>query len=388
MPTTGLPTPVPLLLFDTLENLDKTDFKKFQWFLKQPFLDGFTPVPVRRLDDADIQDTVDEMLKAYGRHDAVKITLEILRKLRQNNLAERLKRDHAIAKVWAEEEAAEKTSTSVYPPDSGVKLLSAGLEDPHCKLEILRLSGCLVTEEGCASLYSALRSNPSHLKELDLSYNHPGDSGVTLLSAGLEDPTWRLEKLSLDNNGVGRLKCGIKKYFCDLTLDPNTASKSICLSEENRKMTRVAVRVPCPDHPERFDQPQVLCREGLTGRCYWEVEWSGDWAEVGVTYKGINRKGHGQNCSLGANEMSWTLLCSKHSYTARHNDRSRVLSVPASTSHSNRVGVYLGWSDGILSFYSAPSGSLTHLHTFHATFTECLYPGFRFWVAGSSVTLC
>ncbi|XP_029548410.1 NACHT, LRR and PYD domains-containing protein 12-like, partial [Salmo trutta] len=71
--------------------------------------------------------------------------------------------------------------------DSGVKLLSAGLEDPHCKLETLRLSGCLVTEEGCASLVSALRSNPSHLRELDLSYNHPGDSGVRLLSAGLED---------------------------------------------------------------------------------------------------------------------------------------------------------------------------------------------------------
>uniref|UniRef100_A0AAZ3QN78 Uncharacterized protein n=1 Tax=Oncorhynchus tshawytscha TaxID=74940 RepID=A0AAZ3QN78_ONCTS len=79
--------------------------------------------------------------------------------------------------------------------DSGVKLLSDGLENPHCKLETLRLSGCLVTEEGCASLVSALRSNPSHLRELDLSYNHPGDSGVRLLSAGLEDPHCRLEKL-------------------------------------------------------------------------------------------------------------------------------------------------------------------------------------------------
>ncbi|XP_064843314.1 NLR family CARD domain-containing protein 3-like [Oncorhynchus masou masou] len=79
--------------------------------------------------------------------------------------------------------------------DSGVKLLSAGLGNPHCKLETLRLSGCLVTEEGCASLVSALRSNPSHLREMDLSYNHPGDSGVRLLSAGLEDPHCRLEKL-------------------------------------------------------------------------------------------------------------------------------------------------------------------------------------------------
>ncbi|XP_034151451.1 ribonuclease inhibitor-like [Esox lucius] len=79
--------------------------------------------------------------------------------------------------------------------DLGVVELSALLKDPQCRLETLKLSGCLVTEEGCASLVSALKSNPSHLKELDLSYNHPGDLGVRLLSAGLEDPHWRLEKL-------------------------------------------------------------------------------------------------------------------------------------------------------------------------------------------------
>uniref|UniRef100_A0AAQ4R1V9 NACHT domain-containing protein n=1 Tax=Gasterosteus aculeatus aculeatus TaxID=481459 RepID=A0AAQ4R1V9_GASAC len=84
--------------------------------------------------------------------------------------------------------------------DSGVKLLSAGLESPHCELETLRLSGCLITEEGCASLASALSSNPSHLRELDLSYNHPGDSGVKLLSAGLEDPHWRLETLRVGSS--------------------------------------------------------------------------------------------------------------------------------------------------------------------------------------------
>uniref|UniRef100_A0A674ETN1 NACHT LRR and PYD domain-containing protein n=1 Tax=Salmo trutta TaxID=8032 RepID=A0A674ETN1_SALTR len=81
--------------------------------------------------------------------------------------------------------------------DSGMKLLSAGLENPHCKLETLRLSGCLVTEEGCASLVSALRSNPSHLRELDLSNNDLKDSGVKLLSAGLENPHCKLETLRL-----------------------------------------------------------------------------------------------------------------------------------------------------------------------------------------------
>ena len=60
---------------------------------------------------------------------------------------------------------------------------------------VYRLSGCLITEEGCTSLALALKSNPSCLKELDLSYNHPGDSGVKLLSDGLKDPHWKLNIL-------------------------------------------------------------------------------------------------------------------------------------------------------------------------------------------------
>uniref|UniRef100_A0A3P8TX08 NACHT LRR and PYD domain-containing protein n=1 Tax=Amphiprion percula TaxID=161767 RepID=A0A3P8TX08_AMPPE len=79
--------------------------------------------------------------------------------------------------------------------DSGVESLSAGLESPHCKLEALRLSGCLVTEEGCASLASALSFKTSNLRELDLSYNHPGDSGEKMLRAKVEDPHCRLETL-------------------------------------------------------------------------------------------------------------------------------------------------------------------------------------------------
>ncbi|KAL6481165.1 hypothetical protein MHYP_G00092450 [Metynnis hypsauchen] len=119
--------------------------------------------------------------------------------------------------------------------DSGAELLSAGLKSPHCKLEILRLSGCMITEEGCFSLASALSANPSHLKELDLTYNHPGESGVKLLSARLEDPHCRLDTLRVDYGGEVWLKPGLKKYSCDVTLDPNTANRRLSLSEENRK---------------------------------------------------------------------------------------------------------------------------------------------------------
>uniref|UniRef100_A0A673WT14 B30.2/SPRY domain-containing protein n=1 Tax=Salmo trutta TaxID=8032 RepID=A0A673WT14_SALTR len=269
--------------------------------------------------------------------------------------------------------------------DSGVKLLSAGLGNPHCKLETLRLTGCLVTEEGCASLVSALRSNPSHLRELDLSYNHPGDSGVRLLSAGLEDPHCRLEKLNVEHGGENRMKPGLRKYVCDLTLDPNTVNRLLSLSEENRKVTWRREKQPYPDHPERFeDCRQVLCREGLTGRCYWEAEWSGG-ADIGVTYKGISRRGRGEDCCLGYNDKSWSLFCDDNSYSAWYNNNSTTIDVPSSSSH--RVGVYLDWPAGTLSFYRASSDTLTHLITFTSTFTEPLYPGFRVYYVGSSVSL-
>ncbi|XP_071396926.1 protein NLRC3-like isoform X2 [Centroberyx affinis] len=268
--------------------------------------------------------------------------------------------------------------------DSGVKLLSAGLESPHCRLETLRLSGCLLTEEGCASLASALSSNPSHLRELDLSYNHPGASGVKLLSAGLEDPHWRLDSLSVDHGGVQRLKPGVRKYACVLTLDPNTAHRNLFLSEDNRNVA-VTEEQPYPDHPERFDcWYQLLCRNGLTGRCYWEVEWEG-WVYIGVTYRGITRRGWGDDCRLGWNEKSWSLDCSDDRYSAFHNNT--LVSTGISSSSSNRVAVYLDWPAGSLSFYRLSSDTLIHIHTFHSTFTEPLYPGF--WVEfGSSVSLC
>ncbi|XP_067296667.1 NLR family CARD domain-containing protein 3-like [Pseudorasbora parva] len=259
--------------------------------------------------------------------------------------------------------------------DSGVKLLSGGLKSPNCKLEILRLSGCMVTEEGCGYVSSALSSNPLHLKELDMSYNHPGDSGMKLLSDKLKDPNCSLQILKLDHGGHFRITPGLKKYACNLTLDPNTANSYIILSEGNRKATYVEEPQPYSYHPERFDGGErILCRESLIGRCYWEVEWSG-WGHAAVTYKGISREG-GSRCRFGYNDKSWSLDCSDNRFTFWHDKKRTDLSVPSPL--SKRVGVYLDWSSGTLSFYSvSDTHTLTHLHTINTTFTEPLYAGFR-----------
>ncbi|XP_059397283.1 NLR family CARD domain-containing protein 3-like [Carassius carassius] len=271
--------------------------------------------------------------------------------------------------------------------NSGVKFLCAGLKSSDCTLNILRLSGCMVTEEGCCYLASALRENPSHLRELDLSYNYPGYSGVKLLSDLLEDPHCKLEKLNVDHAGEVMITAGLRKYAYDLTLDPNTVNIHLCLSEQIRKVTRLEKQQSYPDHPDRFDYfPQVLCRESLLGRCYWEVEWSG-WrgAVISVAHKGISRKGGSDDCRFGFNEKSWSLDCSDDLFTVWHNKKSTdTAPIPFS---SKRVGVFLDWQNGILSFYSiSDTHTLTHLHTFYTTFTEPLCAGFRVFI-DSSVSL-
>ncbi|XP_037399035.1 NACHT, LRR and PYD domains-containing protein 12-like [Pygocentrus nattereri] len=276
--------------------------------------------------------------------------------------------------------------------NAGIKLLSAGLEDSKCRLEILRLSGCMITEEGCSFLATALNSNPSHMRELDLSYNHPGGSGENLLSARVEDPHYKL-LLRMDPKGEHFIKPGVKKYACRLTLDPNTAHKQLCLSEDNRKVTHVDENQDFPDHPERFEEfPQVLCEEGLSDRCYWEVEFKDSSPEIGVTYHEILRKDEDDiawqaaTIQLGMNVLSWSLGYSSSGYHARHN--SEYTDIRASVSRSGRIGVFLDWPAGVLSFYSVSSDTqtLSRLHTFQTTFKKPLYPGFC--VESGSLFLC
>ncbi|XP_058483306.1 tripartite motif-containing protein 16-like [Solea solea] len=100
-------------------------------------------------------------------------------------------------------------------------------------------------------------------------------------------------------------------YSQEITLDPDTAHTQLFLSEGNRKVTLMNEKQSYPHHTDRFtDWRQVLSKESLTGRCYWEVKWRGaGGANVAVTYKNISRSGRSQECGFGNNDKSWALYC-------------------------------------------------------------------------------
>ncbi|XP_053533260.1 tripartite motif-containing protein 16 [Ictalurus punctatus] len=174
------------------------------------------------------------------------------------------------------------------------------------------------------------------------------------------------------------------QYFCDLTLDPNTVHYYLILSERNRAVTYSGRKQQYSDHPERFDYwEQVLSKESVCGRCYWEVERSGaDSVYISVSYKDISRKGSGNECVLGGSDQSWSLWCSSSSLFFCHNNFKTALGVPS----SSRIGVYVDHSAGTLSFYSV-SDTMTLLHRVHTTFTQPLYAGFWLGSFGSTVRL-
>ncbi|XP_051243067.1 tripartite motif-containing protein 16-like isoform X5 [Dicentrarchus labrax] len=172
------------------------------------------------------------------------------------------------------------------------------------------------------------------------------------------------------------------QYYHKLTLDPNTANIQLLLSEQNRSAASVKEALLYCYHTDRFYyRAQVLSRQRLTGRCYWEVEWRGG-AYVAVAYRNITR-GWSEESRFGFNDKSWALRCEKARYTFLYNNIQTRVSGP----QSSRVGVYLDHSAGILSFYSV-SETMTLLHRVQTTFTQPLYAGLWFPYIGSTAEIC
>ncbi|XP_056310169.1 tripartite motif-containing protein 16 [Danio aesculapii] len=175
------------------------------------------------------------------------------------------------------------------------------------------------------------------------------------------------------------------QYSHQFTLDLNTMNDHLRLSESNRMITGAETAQPYFDHPDKFNGwPQVLCRESMCGRCYWEIEWSGDvGVMLSVSYKSISRKGFGNECAFGGNDKSWSLACFPSRYSFWHNSKRTDLSVKPI---SRMIGVYVDKSAGTLSFYSI-SNTISLIHTVQTTFTQPLYPGFTV-DPRSSVKMC
>ncbi|XP_030632915.1 tripartite motif-containing protein 16-like isoform X3 [Chanos chanos] len=233
---------------------------------------------------------------------------------------------------------------------------------------------------------------PSITVSPHLSFEDVGKS-VSQLKEQLEDfCKEELERLSTQGASMKKRE-DFLRYSSEFTLDPNTAHKHLRLSEGNRVVTWSDPPQSYPDRPERFNSYlAVLCRESVSARCYWEVEWSGKWrygegevygVYVAVSYKSLGRKGLGNECRFGYNDQSWTLVRFLSGYSFIHNNTKTKLPIVPS---SYRIGVYVDHRAGTLSFYEV-SDTMTLLHRVHTTFTQPLYPGYSIW-SGSKVKLC
>uniref|UniRef100_A0A672SD28 Tripartite motif-containing protein 16-like n=1 Tax=Sinocyclocheilus grahami TaxID=75366 RepID=A0A672SD28_SINGR len=203
-----------------------------------------------------------------------------------------------------------------------------------------------------------------------------------------DEPNITLSSL-LSFDDVGKVKpthLNSFKYYSKFTLDPNAVNEHLRLSVWNGVFNVPNVVQQYPDHPDRFDHyPQVLCRESVCGRCYWELEWSGDdGVDISVSYKSVSRKGGRNECVFGCNDQSWSLDCSALLYSFWHNNSYTDLPVPSG--RCRRIGVFVDHSAGTLSFYSV-SDTMSLIHTVQTTFTQPLYPGFAVH-GGSTVKLC
>ncbi|XP_059212193.1 tripartite motif-containing protein 16-like [Centropristis striata] len=226
---------------------------------------------------------------------------------------------------------------------------------------------------------SALSPSTSSIQIRPLSYFEDVTAAVSRVRDKLQDvlrDKWtdvsltEVDVLLSDSPAEPTTRAEFLKYSCEITLDPNTAYTWLLLSDGNRKATLMSHQQSYPSHPDRFTYwSQVLSRESLTGRCYWEVEKRGAGVWVAASYKNISR-GESLDSVFGRNDKSWSFDCDNNKNKFSYNKIQTRVSGPL----SSRLGVYLDHRAGILSFYSV-SETMTLLHRVQTTFTQPLYAG-------------
>ncbi|KAM8962145.1 LOW QUALITY PROTEIN: tripartite motif-containing protein 14 [Pelodytes ibericus] len=170
------------------------------------------------------------------------------------------------------------------------------------------------------------------------------------------------------------------------TLDPDTMHPRLKLSEDRLTVHCTWLGSFNASHPPRFDKLlQVMSRDCyFSGSHYWEVNLlqAGQGWWIGITYPSIQRKGDSEFSRLGWNSGSWCIKRYDHEYWAFHKGERIALKLHK---HPERVGIFLDYEAGVLSFYDVTSG-MRHMHTFRCRFTEPLYPALRLW--DGMITVC
>ncbi|KAK5617599.1 hypothetical protein CRENBAI_003144 [Crenichthys baileyi] len=312
--------------------------------------------------------------------DSEKIFTELIRLIqkRSSDVKQQIRsqQETEVSRVKELQEKLEQEITELKRKDAELKQLS-NTEDHNQFLH---------NYPSLSALSESTHSSSINIRPL--RYFEDVTAAVSELRDKLQDilrDTWTNISLTLTEVEVLRpepepkSRAGFLKYSCEITLDPNTAHTWLLLSEENRKVTMMDQHQSYSSHSDRFtDYSQVLSKESLTGRCYWEVERRGR-VSVAVAYKNISRAGRGNECIFGRNDKSWALDCYPNGSRFGHNNIWTSISGP----RSSRVGVYLDHRAGLLSFYSV-SETMTLLHRVQTTFTQPLHAGLWVWGTGSS----
>ncbi|XP_034743679.1 E3 ubiquitin/ISG15 ligase TRIM25-like [Etheostoma cragini] len=240
-------------------------------------------------------------------------------------------------------------------------------------------------------MYKTMRGALADLKDsldetLEKDINRISDKAVSLKETSNQSISEKTKVNDTDVpfNSEPKTRADFLQYHNDVTLDLDTANPYLSFFDGQREVTTRSEPQPYPENPHRFTSwAQVLCRAGMAGRCYWEVEWAGNGGvSIGVCYKSLGRSGGGSDCKLGHNSKSWSLDCSYSVCSFQHNKESLTIA----TQCCNRIGVYLDFRGGTLSFYNV-SDTMVLLHKVKTTFTQPVYPGF--WVGlSSTLRLC
>ncbi|XP_034072033.1 tripartite motif-containing protein 16-like [Gymnodraco acuticeps] len=313
--------------------------------------------------------------------DSEKTFTELIRLMekRSSDVKQQLRsqQEREVSRVRELQEKLEQEISELKRRDAELKLLSH-IED-HNQF--------LLSYPSLPALSEATHSSSINIRPL--SYFEDVTAALSALRDKLQDAL-REEWTNVSSTEVDVLlsaaepttRAGFLQYSQEVTLDPNTANTHLLLSEGSRKATYMQQPQSYSSHPDRFTYyHQVLSRESLSGRCYWEVEWRGRRVYVAVAYKNISRAGN--ESGFGFNDKSWSLDCYQNSYLFRYNS----INTPVSGPPSSRVGVYLDHRAGILSFYSV-SETMTLLHRVQTTFTQPLHAGVRLFYYGATAEFC